>query len=497
MIDNQPPNNLREKAVKGVAWSAAQRWGNQAISFVVFFVLARLLQPEAFGLVAMAAVFTAFIQIFLDQGLSQAIVQRPNLEPDHLDTAFWFGILTGGLMTVIGISLSGQVAEIYDEPDLQPVVAWMSLTFLLTALSSTQMAILQRDLNFKALATRTLLASLCGGITGVSAAWMGYGVWSLVAKELVNAIVGVLTLWRISRWRPSFHISLHYFKDLFSFGINLVGIKIVGFFNQRSDDFLIGYFLGTASLGYYSMAYRLMSLVNGLMTGIAEQVAFSAFSRLQLQPDRLRQAFYQVTHFGILLAFPAFVGLVVLAPELITVLFSNQWLPSIPILQILALAGLVMAAMNANGYLLYAIGKPGWFLALMSLITLTNVTGFIVIANWGLVAIAAVFATTQYVYAPLYLWIVHRNFPLNSDYFKLYTAPLSGAVAMGLIVEGLKIILQNEFNIYAQLVIYSLAGGISYVIIIALCDLSTLRQLFHLGQLAWRKQTTEIIEPLQ
>ncbi|MBK7917791.1 MAG: oligosaccharide flippase family protein [Chloroflexi bacterium] len=139
-----PVKNLRQQAAKGVVWTAIGNWGNQIATIIVFIVLTRLLGPEAFGLVAMATVFTSFMAIFAEQGLGQAIVQREQLEPEHLDTAFWTNLLVGTGLTLLSIMLSGLVAKIFREPKLQPVVAILSVTFVLTALSSTQQALLQR-----------------------------------------------------------------------------------------------------------------------------------------------------------------------------------------------------------------------------------------------------------------------------------------------------------------------------------------------------------------
>ena len=145
---------LREKAAQGVLWSVIQKWGREAISFLFLVALTRLLGPEAFGLVALAAIFIEFLDIFLDQGLSAAVVQRADLEREHLDTAFWVSVFTGILLTVGSVAASDLLAAFFKEPRLAPVLKWLSVSFILHGLSSTQMAILQRELAFKSLAAR-------------------------------------------------------------------------------------------------------------------------------------------------------------------------------------------------------------------------------------------------------------------------------------------------------------------------------------------------------
>src|SRR5574341_866507 len=230
---------LRQKAAKGVVWSAAQSWGIRLITFLVTLVLARILLPEAFGLVAYATVFIAFAQIFVDQGFSDAIVQCPQIEREHLDTAFWINMLTGALIALVGVISSGAIAKLFREPQLAPIVSWLSLSFIFSGLSSVQQALLRRQLAFKSLALRSLLATIAGGVVAIGMALLGYGIWSLVAKILVSNLVSAIALWQVSDWRPGFRFSKRHFKDLFSFGINIVGGNFVDFFSLHSDDFLI------------------------------------------------------------------------------------------------------------------------------------------------------------------------------------------------------------------------------------------------------------------
>jgi O-antigen/teichoic acid export membrane protein len=188
MESPKPPSNLRQQAVKGVFWSALESWGRQAISFGVFFLLARLLGPGTFGLVALSSVFLAFLQVFLDQGFSQAIVQRQNLEPEHLDTAFWTNLGVSILLATTSIACAGLVSDLFKEPQITSIIRCSSLGLLLSAFSSVQDAILQRKLAFKALATRSLVGVVIGGVVGVSMAFMGFGVWSLVGQQLSTSL---------------------------------------------------------------------------------------------------------------------------------------------------------------------------------------------------------------------------------------------------------------------------------------------------------------------
>ena len=483
--------DLRQKAAQGVVWSVIQKWGREAVAFLTFIALSRLLPPEAFGLVAMATAFTAFVEIFLDQGFGAAIVQRADLEREHLDTAFWISVLAGLLLTLVGVAGAGLVAGLYQEPRLVPVLRWLSLSFLLVALTSTQAAILRRKLAFKSLAARSLAATIAGGIVGVGLALAGFGVWSLVAQNLAHALAAVLVLWGASSWRPGFRVSRRHYKELFSFGVSVVGNNALNVLVRRSDDFLIGYFLGPVMLGYYTIGYRLLLVIIRLVTGITNSVAFPTFSRLQHKPERMRRAFYSVTQVTSLLAFPVFIGLAVVAPELIPALFGQEWGPSIPVMQILALMGILQSVLVFNGSVIKASGKPSWQLGIMLLTFVCSVIGFLLAVRWGIVAVAASFVITGYLLAPVSYLAVHKLVRINfRTYLGQYLAPLFACLAMVAVVLGLKQVLKDQaLHLYVQLFIYITSGAVTYLLIILVTARSLSRRVLDLASLAlprWR-----------
>jgi PST family polysaccharide transporter len=469
--------SFRETVAKGVVWSVIQKWGRAAISIVTFVTLSRLLAPEAFGLVALASVFTVFVELFLDQGFSAAVVQRTDLEREHLDTAFWVNLLTGILLTAGVIAASGLVATFFEEPRLAPVLRWLSISFILSALSSTQIAILQRKLAFKSLAARSLAATTVGGIAGVSMAFAGFGVWSLVGQNLATGLAGVIVLWRVSGWRPGFHASRKHYKELFTFGVSIVGNHALSVLVRRSDDFLIGYFLGPTSLGYYTIGYQLLSLIIRVVTGITNAVAFPAFSRLQHEPKRMLRAFYKVTQYTSLLAFPVFIGMATLAPELVPALFGEKWAPSIPVMQVLALIGILQSVSYFNGSIIRASGKPSWELGIMLLNAVVTVIGFLLAVHWGIVAVAASLVIVGYLLAPLSYLAVRRLIQIDfNTYLWQFAPPLSASLVMVAVIVGLKYLFREQMlNLYVELSIYILAGVLTYGLVIGL----TARSLYH------------------
>ncbi|MEO0456094.1 MAG: lipopolysaccharide biosynthesis protein [Cyanobacteria bacterium P01_A01_bin.114] len=436
--------NLKRKAIRGAMWSAIEKWGAQLVSTAIFLLLARLLGAEAFGLVALANVFLAFMQIFLGQGFAQAIIQKDALEPEHLDTAFWTSVLMGTLFILMVFVGAGAVADLYGKPELTPIIRWMSISFLFGGLSSVQSAILKRNMQFRAFAARSLVATVACGLAGVGAALVGLGVWSLVVKELTFGLTGSILLWNLSDWRPSFRFSPAHFRDLFSFGINIVGSNFLSFFNSRSDDLLIGYFLGPVALGYYSVAYRLLLIMIKLLTDVTAQVALPTFSRMQKEPERLRKAFYKVTQYTSLISFPAFLGMAALAPELVQVLFGEEWIPSIPVMRILAFNGILQSIYFFNGTVFLSTGKPSWRLFVQSLNVVFNVITFLLLVKWGIVAVAAGFVIRGYLLSPLPPLLIKKLIHIDLfHYLAQFISPLLASAAMVACIFATQSLIKN------------------------------------------------------
>lgn len=478
--------NLREKAAKGIVWSVIQKWGRAAITSVTFIILSRLLDPEAFGLVALASVFIAFVEVFLDQGFTAAIVQREDLETKHIDTAFWITVLVGFGLTLGGIALSEVIAGFFHEPDLAPVLRWLSLSFVISAFSSTQIALLQRQLAFKSLAARSLIAKMIGGVIGVGMAFAGFGVWSLVGQNLAIGVAGIIVLWRASKWRPGFNVSKKHYKELFSFGVNIVGINSLNVLTRRSDDLLIGYYLGPTMLGFYTIGYQMLLIIIRLVTEITNTVAFPAFSRLQNKPERIRHAFYDVTQYTSLLAFPVFLGIAALAPEIVPAVFGEKWAASIPVMQILALIGVLQSVLFFNYSVIRASGKPSWEFGMMLLTTVCSVIGFYVAVSYGIVAVAASFVIVSYLLSPVSYLAVRRLIQIDvRTYLRQFAAPLFAAAVMVGTILALKFVIKPyELNMYLELAILVSAGVLTYLLVILLTARELSRKVLELVSLA-------------
>lgn len=477
--------SIKQKALKAVVWSAIQNWGSQAGSLIVFIILARLLSPEAFGLVALANVFLAFMQIFLDQGFAKALIQRQHLEPEHLDTAFWTHLISGIVLTGLSFTTAGLVANFFKQPQLIPILQCFSFLFFINSLSHVQKAILMREFAFRTMATRALLGIFIGGVVGILMALWGFGVWSLVSQQFLYESVEVFVLWGASDWRPRFKFSIKHFQELFSFGINIVLFQFLSFFNKRSDNLLIGYFLGEVALGYYAIAYRVLQVMTQLLVFTTKQVALPTFSRLQTEPERFRQAFYKATQFTSLIAFPTFLGMATLAPELVVSLFGEQWIPATPVMQVLAFAGMINSISLFKGSVFMAMGKPSWQLKIGIFQAALNLIAFLVAVRWGITAVALAYVISSYIVFPISQWAVSKliNIPLLM-YLKQFITPLISSLVMVCFIVISKIILDNWINEQGLLVVCTCIGIISYGLMIRIVDVELFKELINIVRIS-------------
>lgn len=430
---------LRERATKGVTWSLVETSGAELFGLGIFLVLSRQLAPEAFGLVALANVVIDFSRRFVDQGFSEAVVQRGELDQEHLDTAFWTGLATGALLALALVAGAEPLARAFGEPALAPVLRWLSLGFVIRGLSSTQQALLVRGLRFKQLAVRTLIAQVAAGVVALSMVFTGFGVWSLVGQSLAAGVFGVITLWSVASWRPGLAFRWHHFRQLWSFGINIVGFKLLNALSGRIDALLIGSVLGTAALGYYSAAGRIFHALNKGLTGMMNAVAFPVFSRIQSEPERMRRAFYEATQLASLVTLPAFLGLFAIAPDAVPWAFGAQWEPSVPVTRVLAFLGIIQTLSFFNGSVLKAVGKPSWRLGIATLQTACSSVAILAVVHRGITAVAVASVTAAFLLFPVGVYAVRRYIAIEPlVYVRQFVGPLAASVLCAAAAFGVR-----------------------------------------------------------
>lgn len=356
--------SLKKQAVKGAVWTYAQQFGTQLISFVVSIFLARILLPEEFGLIGMIAIFMGIGNTLFDGGMTSSLIRSDNLEKSDYSTVFIFNLGVSVAVYCIIFLLAPLIADFYRQPDLTSITRIYSLSFVFSAFGSVQNTMLTKAMNFKKQALLTFPPLLAGSIVALIMANQGYGVWSLVGMTLSNTFVLSVVLWGTSKWKPSWVFSKEKFKLHFNYGYKLTLSSILDIIFTNIYQIVIGRFFSASVVGYYTRANQLMMMPIGNVSTALNKVAFPLFAELQNEEERLRSAYKRIMLLVLYIINPIIVLMLVLAEPLTVFLFTDKWLPMVPIFQIICLSGLLYPLHLYNLLILQVKGRSDLFLKL-------------------------------------------------------------------------------------------------------------------------------------
>ncbi len=344
------------RIARGAAWSAAETWGRHAFSFLIVVVLARQLTAEEFGLAALAMAAPLVLGVLVTTGVPDALVQRPELEPLHLDSAFWLLVSVGLAVTVLVWLAAAPVARALGEPRLVELVRWTATIVFLQSFGSVPAAVLRRHLDFRLFALRTTVGTAVGGLTGIALALTGYGVWSLVVMQIVRVAVESTILLGFGSWRPRLRFSLARCRDLSGFSLPLVVQSLWNFLNDELPKVILGVCIGTQAVGIFAFARRPVEFLTQCFVGPVIAVTMPAVSRLQHEPERINDFFLKATRIAALVGFPAFVGFAAVAPRAVPLVFGAHWAEAVLAVQLLMPLGLFRILDSLSGLSLLAMG---------------------------------------------------------------------------------------------------------------------------------------------
>jgi O-antigen/teichoic acid export membrane protein len=425
--------NLKSRSLKGLIWATGESVGVAVISLASFVVLARLLSPRDFGVVALAGVFVYFCNLLTSHSFTDALVQRPEIERDHTDTAFW-STLGIALLLMAGCQAgAGVTARLLGEPALAEALPWLALVLPLGALSSVQMALSRREMRFDAVARRILFGRGLGAALGIAAAVAGYGFWSLIVQQLVGQIA-IAAAFATMPWRPRFRFSRRRFGEMWAFGAQVSATQVLSGAAEQALNLLVGTLLGT-----------------------------TAFSRLQQDRDLVADAFLKATRLSCLVGFPIAVGIVLVDRAFVLTAFGEKWQASIPLLGILALTllpgfyGIFLSALYR------ALDRAGWGLATELVYVAVGIGGTVAFAPFGLVAVVAVWVARAFVLMPMNVLLVRRLLGMPLARLALpIGAPLAGSAAMAAGVAVLRLALPEGVAPAVELAVLVPAGALIY-----------------------------------
>jgi PST family polysaccharide transporter len=400
--------DLRHAAVGGAIWSAAQRWTSKLTQFATFLILARLLHPQQFGLVALASFFIGLTAVFVDLGITSYIVQRESLGARTLETAFWSSLVVGACLTAIAQVVAPFIADLYHQPQLTAVLRVLSLTFVLTALSGAQTAILQRRLRFRSLAIRSLAATLVAAAVAISLAYAGAGVWSLVAQTLTSSGVGAIVLWQVSDWRPSFSFSRSDFREMVVYGMHVAGMQVLGYFRAQGADLIIGSMIGTTALGVFTVANKMLRSVLDMFTSVILVVAGPIFARVKSDRGQLTRAYMHAMSYSVAMTAPVLLVLGINSPTLVPQVFGHQWQESGNLARILCVGAITGALVYFDRTLLLMVNRAKAELGVTAVAMVTHLGVIAATAPFGLHFLVVSLAIRNLLFWPFRLLVARR-----------------------------------------------------------------------------------------
>lgn len=346
----------RRKIVNGFIWRLMQNVGNQVVSFIISIILARLLMPEDYGLVAMITIFTNIAMVFINTGFSSAIIQKKVLTDEDIDTIFFTGVLCGILLYGILYLIAPTVSNFYAEPQLTKLFRAESLIVIIASLSSVQQALITRALLFKKNFFIGLTATLLQGVIGISLALLGYGVWALVISSLVNGAVSAVLSWKVVSWRPKFLFSVQSFASMFSFSINMLVSGLLTAIYNNIRSLIIGKQYSSSALAYYNKGNQFPTLIMTQIDGSMATVMFSSLAKFQDDWEQGLAVMRRALKVSMYVCVPMMAGLIAVAEPMVKILLTEKWLPCVEYLQLMAVICMTWP-LSVRGHALKSLGR--------------------------------------------------------------------------------------------------------------------------------------------
>jgi O-antigen/teichoic acid export membrane protein len=439
-------HDLKEKAIRGGVARLATQVATLALRTGAIVVLARLLGPKDFGLVGMVTAFTGVLFWFRDFGLSAAAVQRVDITTEQHSTLFWINVLFGALLALVTAAAAPAIAAFYDEPRLVWVTVVLGTGFLFNAVGIQHSALLQRQMRFTTLAMIGMVSLIAGTAVAIGGAAFGYGYWALVASSVITPLVASIGFWLATGWVPGAPRRRTGIRSMMHFGGTLTLNGIVAYIGLNADKVLIGRFLGVDALGIYGRGFALASMPTDNFTSPVGEVAFSALSRLQNDPARLRTYFLKGFSLVLGLTLPITIACALFADDIVLVLLGPRWQASTEIVRLLAPTIGVMAVITPVGWLISSLGLVRRSLNIALVFAPLMILGCALGLPYGAPGVAFAYSAVMVLWmVPHVAWCVHGTAISFRDVFVTVMRPLASGLAAGPVGYAVRLLMGGEF----------------------------------------------------
>jgi O-antigen/teichoic acid export membrane protein len=462
--------DLRTRVVRGGIWVFALRIADRLFRLARTIVLARLLAPEHFGLFGIALLAMSAVETFSQTGFSAALIQKKEETKSYLDTAWTVHAIRGILLALIVFAIAPYVARFFDAPAAKPILQVIAFSVLLGGFTNIGVIYFQKELEFHKTFIYQLSGTLADIGVAISAAFLLRNVWALVFGLLAGNLVRTVVSYFIHPYRPHPCFNQQQFKELFGFGKWLLGSSILVFLITQGDNIFVGKLLGVAALGFYQLAYRLSNIPATEITHVISRVTFPAYSKLQGNLPRLREAYLKVLQLTAFLSFPIAGLIFVLAPDFTRIFLGQKWMPMVPGMQGLVLAGLMRSIMATTGPIFLSVGRP-------QIETKWQVVRLIVLGasiypfgvQWGILGVSIAVLLSSLVSTVGFICMAVKITTCKKRAFaKVITFPLISGLLMASLVFGLKAG-NSRLGAWGFFLLAGV-GGLSYLSVIYLLD---------------------------
>ena len=478
----------KQSFLGALKWSYIGTWSERGFASLLTIVLAAVLGPKDFGLMATGLIVILFMQMILEQGLTAALIQRPDLDQKHCDTVFWINLCLSLILMIVTIAFSSWWARLNHAPELGRLLSVMSLSLPLEGLSIVQVALLRRQMRFKSLSIRATASTVTGGLVGIAMAFGGFQAWSLVGQQLTDRVVAFGLLWNFGTWRPKFDFSWKHLRDLMPFSFNNFLAQLGTYADFQAGFILLGLLFGPVAVGLYRLADRFVASILSMAVASIQVVSLPQFSRVQDRPEELRQTALACVRLSTAATAPILAGMAAASGDIMAVL-GPKWIPATNVFIVLCLVGMIAQLSYFTGPLLQALGRTRDAAILEWARTGTGVVFLIVtsffvhnLSEGGEVTAIALarFASTAAVFTPIFVYILMRICDIsNKEFFSAIGGSVLAAAGVAAVVLCLRFAgLEGGSSPLAQVFTKAVIGGSTGIVILVLAD----RDIFDLLQ---------------
>lgn len=490
--------SLKQKSVRGGTIKVFTQGTSVCIQMVSAVILARLLAPEDYGILAMVAAVTTFAGLFRDFGLSTAAVQKKHLSASEQSNLFWINIALGALLTLILIIISPAVAWFYESSEIVWVTVALAFTFLINSIGTQSGITLTREMRFGSHAIATVGGAITALVVAVTLAMLGYRYWALAWGQIANSIATTTLFFIVSPFRPGLPSRGTDLKQMLGFGANVAGFNFINYFARNLDNILIGRFCGSATLGLYSRAYTLLMMPVTQICYPISEIAFPAMSKIQDQPDAYAAYYRRIVSLLAHASMPLTALLFINSKEIIELLLGEKWLGAAPIFSILAITAFVQSPYSLVGLVQLTLGRGKKYFKMGTATTVCVATGFCIGVQWGAIGVATAYAIVTYlILVPFTAWAFHDT-PLHiKDFFGSIWLPMCGSL---LGIGAVTLITSFGFlhnSIWVTLILNSLVFGMVHMIFLLMFQSgrSQILWVISTGKETWRAKASNSSRP--